>query len=305
MGESSYLGEKKQGEAFRVGIELPDTPDGLPGTKPQIKIDAQDVEVLASADMTQVIGDDTRWYYDLTVANDAAEEAHQIEYSATVGGDDVTGFQDYDVSSTSLEELAENLNVTRGLFSITINVKDDVSGDPIENVKVNIRNSANDDDPRYGTLITDSLGNTVIANLDGEPTTYTVRLAKPGGIVSKNEEIIVSASGTKNLTVTAFSITEPTDAELCRIYLYPITLDNLNITDLKITISTKEALTKVNGEYIKNSKADFNYDAGTDPHSYYFDAVQGSTIDLFSNEIGLNHTITVPAESTYDLSNLI
>lgn len=186
-----------------------------------------------------------------------------------------------------------------GVYTVTINVQADSSD--VADASITVHNSSNDDSPFSGVLVTDTNGNAVFSLDIG---TYYVRTRKAAYTFS-DTQIVVSASSTKNVTGTANAIGTPADAELCRLYIYPITLDNQDVANLKIHIKSDSVLTKVNGEFISNTSSEFTYDDGTTPDSYYFDALQTAVVHIKCIELGLDHDITVPAEDSKDLDDLI
>jgi hypothetical protein len=205
-----------------------------------------------------------------------------------------------DIQLTSSHGSGSWLNSSgAGAYNAEINVKDD-SLNNVTNAKITIHNSSDDDTPVIATGITDTLGN-VTLNIDGS---VYVRVSKVGfNFTSTN--INVTASGTYNVSGTVITYLQPADPDLCRLFVYPITLDNQDVTDIKINISSKDGLTKVNGEFIKNASLEFTYDNTTTPDSYYFDAVQGTTVHINCDLLGIDHEVTVPVESTKDLNDLV
>lgn len=185
-----------------------------------------------------------------------------------------------------------------GQYTATINVK--VDSVNVQGATVTIHNASNDDDPWYGPVTTDLNGNAVFT-IEGNVYVRVSKAAYNFTATAKN----ITASGTYNVTGTANVITPPSDPDLCRLYLFPITLDNQDVADLVIHISSKENLTKVNGEFVKNAKDTFTIDTGTDPDSYYYDAVQTALVHIVCVELGIDKAVTVPAESTKDLDTLI
>jgi hypothetical protein len=186
-----------------------------------------------------------------------------------------------------------------GQYTATINVK--VASVNVADAKVTIHNASNDDDPHYGPVTTDINGNAVFT-IEGN---VYVRVSKVGYSFTATAKNITSTA-TYNVTGTAASITPPSDPDLCRLVLFPITLDNLDIADLVIHISSEENLTKVNGEFIKHAKDTFTINTATDPDSYYYDAVQGAVVHIWCADLGIDQNyITVPALSTVDLDTLI
>jgi len=302
----AYLGEKLRSEAVRLHLALDTAPTGTP----QVAVEKNGTSILAATNMTQ--GASTlEWYYDYTTGAAATIGAYQIKYSAVVDGVTRYAYDQYDISVNSVDDvhsntqtIITNLNVSSGARAVVFNVKDG-GANPVEGVKLSVHNALNDDSPIYGQLVTDGLGDTATINLDD--ATYKVRVSKAAAIISSVETAVVAASGTKNLTVTPTTINNPADPDLCRLYLFPITLGNADITDLatSLTISGRDALTKVNGEFVKNAEMTFTYDSTTTPDSYYFDAVQGALVHITCIPLGIDHDVTVPAEAVKDLNDLI
>jgi len=190
-----------------------------------------------------------------------------------------------------------------GLNNITVHCKDGSAVD-IPGVKVTVHNTANDDTPVIAVQTSDANGDAAVTLDNG---TYTIRGHKAGYTFS-NIAPVVSGSATVEIPGVGVTITAPSDPDLCRLYLFPITLGNADITDLasNLIIKSKDNLTKINDEFISNTQANFTYDSSTDPDSYYFDAVQGVTVTLTSSKLGVNNkSFVVPEESTYDIYDLI
>jgi hypothetical protein len=185
-----------------------------------------------------------------------------------------------------------------GQYTATVNVK--AGGVDVQGAKVTVHNASNDDSPFYGPVTTDDNGNAVFT-IEGN---VYIRVSKAGynfTAAAKN----ITASGTYNVTGSALTIDPPSDPDLCRLYLFPITLDNQDVTGLTISISSKDKLTKVNGEFIKNAESTFTYDDSTSPDSYYFDAVQSAVVHITCDLLGIDHNVIVPSESTKDLNALV
>lgn len=212
---------------------------------------------------------------------------------------------DTELTSTHGAGSWQSSAVGSGAKAITINIKDGDTNN-VEGVNVCVHNAANDENPTYASGRTDTNGNTPEFNLDGNPTTYSVRLTKGGAIVGETKEMIITTDATINFTVEATTASNPSDPDVCRLRIYPITLGNEDIVDLadEIIISSQGSLTKINDQYIKNTEASFTYDSGTDPDSYYFDAVRGSTVHVTCAALGLDHDIIVPDEATKNISDL-
>jgi hypothetical protein len=268
---------------------------------------------------TAVIGGVTYYnydYYDVTIADadsvttDIAASEAKIDIidtnvdSLIVDVAAVPTVEEIDTELTAEHGAgAWNAGAGSGVITITISLKDGSAND-VEGVKASVHNAANNDTVIAGPFTTDASGDTSSINLD-DATTYNIRMYK-GGAVNETQSITTSGSATHELTVTVTTPTNPSDADLCRLRIYPITLSNVDITSLNIFISTTEKLTKVEGEFIKNTTGTFTYDSSTAPDSYYFDAVQTSPVKITCNELGLSdYKITVPETATKDLSDLI
>jgi len=188
-----------------------------------------------------------------------------------------------------------------GLYNITINVK--AASVNVQAVTVSIHNAANDDTPYYLTTATDASGNTGVYSLDAG--SYTVRASK-AGYTFANTAITVSATGTKNVTGTADTVSSPASPDLCRVRCYPINLDNTDVASLVIEVGTAGEINLLGDtHYITNTEDVFTLDTATTPDSYYFDAVQGSVINIYNELLGFNHEVTVPAATNVDLATLI
>ncbi len=195
--------------------------------------------------------------------------------------------------------LTYNGGLGTGQYTATIHVEDESQND-VANAKVTVHNAGNDDTPFYGPVTTDVNGDAVFTI---EGSVYA-RVSKAGyafGAAALN----VTASGTYTVSGTSSTVTPPSDPALCRLYLFPITMDNQDITNLTINISSRTKLTRVNGEFIQNTSMTFTYDSSTAPDSYYFDAVQGADTHITCSKLGLDHDVTVPAAATKDLSELV
>jgi len=298
----AYIGNKTRAEVMRLWLTLDAAPTGTPTiTITRGQGTALDTPI-AAVNMTQ--GASTlEWYYNYTTEAAAQIGQYTAKYSAVVNTVTLTAYDSYDVSVNSLDDIGDDtdtiiagLSISAGARSIVINVKDG-SANPVEGVKASVYNSANDDLPNFGNLITDTLGNTATINLDD--ATYTVRLWS-GGIVSENETIVVAASGTKDLTVVLFTIAAPSDPDLCRLWFSPKGLDNSDQASHTIRIASTSQLTIVDGVVIENTELTFTYDSGD--KVYYFDAIQGAEVHITSDRFGINHDITVPALTTQDIS---
>jgi len=299
-----YLGEKKRNETIRIPLG---GMDKAPDSTPQIRIEQNGTLVLDYTNMTSIVGT-FNYYYDHTIASNATVGSYQVYIKVIVDSLTKIFIDTFDVSvydtddiKSDTEIIIANLNISNGLYSIIVNVKDTLSN-PIEGAKISIHNSNNDDSPLFATVTTDNLGNCPIVNLN--QATYTLRITKPNHIVSSTTTIDVTQSETFNKTVSLITVTPPTDPDLCRLVIFTKTLSITNDESLKIIISSYDKLTKISGQFIMNTSMRFNYDKTSD--FYYFDAVQGAYVKIYSEELGMSDVkILVPSSSTQDLSGLI
>jgi hypothetical protein len=312
------LGEFNRNEAVRFFVTMDTAPTGTP----TITIEKNGASILAATAMTQGLSN-LEWYYDYTIDGAAAVGAYQVRYTAVIDG--VTRYvpEAYNVSINNADDLATDIaavptveeidtelsdNHTSGAwgsggggaYNATINVKDQDTNN-VANAVVTIHNS-NDDDPIIAAGTTDAQGD-VTLNIEGN---VYVRVSKVGFTFDSTAKNI-TASATYNVTGTAISYSEPASVDLCRLFLYPVTLGGADITDLATTfyISSQGKLTKVDGAFIENTTLNFTYNDATTPDSYYFDAVQGSTVFIKCKALGITAEITVPALATQDLYDLI
>jgi hypothetical protein len=188
-----------------------------------------------------------------------------------------------------------------GAYNATIHVQDGSAVD-VPDAYVTIHNATDDDSPIVASGTTDINGD-VVLNLDGN---VYVRVSKAGFNFTSTAKNI-TATGTYTVSGTTISYSNPSDPDVCRLFLFPKTLDNQDITDLAsdIKISSKTALTKVDGIFIHNSSDTFTYNAATDPDSYYFDAVRTSNVHISSDLLGIDADVLVPDAASVDLDTLI
>jgi hypothetical protein len=248
-----------------------------------------------------VTGSNSNRTYKSLMTIDAATPvgAKDLQWTAVFSGTTHERYGDFYVTTQLLEDLA---GVGTGNFEVTINVKDQLSNN-VADVSITIHNAADDDSPIYGPLLTATDGNTSEFML--ADATYTVRGSKAGFSMSPTA-ITVTATATKNVTGTVQVIPNPSDSSVCRLFIFPIYLDNTDVKNLSIFAWTKDKLSKTNGEFIINKKNRFVYNSATTPDSYYYDAIQGETIIINSPELGIDEEeIDVPALATKDLADLI
>jgi hypothetical protein len=318
-----YLGDKGRSEVMRFRLTLDAAPTGTPTiTITRGQGTALDTPI-STANMTQ--GASTlEWYYDYTTEAAAQVGAYTAKYIAVIDGVNRYAYDQYDVtvndadSIPTASEIDTELSGTHGVGSwlssavgngakaIIFNIKDGDTNN-LEGVNISVHNAADDESPIYASGQTDTNGNSATFNLDA--ATYEVRLSKAGAIDSETETVVITGDATVNLTVVAQTVSNPSDPDVCRLRIYPITLGNADITDLadNLTISSLEALTKVEGQFISNTSSTFTYDSSTDPDSYYFDAVRGSVVFIKCDILGIDTSagITVPDLSSKDLTDLI
>jgi hypothetical protein len=298
----------KRLEKVPLWLRLPEAPIGTP-TYRILEVDGT-TEVVAAAPLT---GSGQFWNGTYTVAADAVFDAiYRIEYSWVNAAGTQVMHASYRVVEFRISGLDAELTSTHGAgawttpvgsgtYATTVHCKDGSEVD-IPGVNISVHNASNDDSPTVATGTTDSNGNAVV-NLNAG--TYYIRAYKP--LYSfDNINPTISASGTVQMPGSGTVIPSPSDPEICRLYIYPITLDNQDVTDLTIIIQSYDRLTKVNGEFIKNTHRSFTYDSSTAPDSYYFDAVQGTSVNITCPELWKGtKNVPVPTESTKNLYDLI
>jgi hypothetical protein len=248
-----------------------------------------------------VTGSNNNLTYSSLMTIDAATPvgAKDLKWSAVFSGTTHERFASFYVTTQLLEDLA---GVGTGNFEVTVNVKDQFANN-VQGVQVTVHNAADDDDPLYGPLTTDASGDAVLFMLSA--ASYTVRGSKAGFSMSPTA-ITVTGTSTKNVTGTTNVIPNPVAASVCRLFIYPVNLDNTDVKNLVIYAQTKELLSKSDGEFITNKQRKFTYNSSTTPDSYYYDAIQGETILITSLVLGLDKVeVDVPALSQKDLADLI
>jgi hypothetical protein len=295
----SFLGELNRSESIRLFLTL----DAAPTGTPTVTIEKNGGSIQVADDMTQGLSN-LEWYYDYTTGGSATVGTYQVRYTAVIDAVTRYAFDHYNVSINSIDDTKDAVDALGGgvgAYEATINVKDQVPIN-IADAIVTIHNSNNDDDPIIARDTTNASGN-VVLNIDG---TVYVRIKKTGFNFTA-ESINVTASGTYNVTGTSVTIQNPSDPDVCRLFIFPVTIGNTDITDLKIYIKSQEAFAKTDGGlFISNKTLEFTYDPTTAPDSYYFDAIRGALVHIQSDFLGIDkEDLTVPDEATKDLDELI
>ncbi|MFC1856183.1 hypothetical protein ACFL2A_06550, partial [Thermodesulfobacteriota bacterium] len=308
---------------IRFILELDSSPTGTP----TVAVEQNGTSILAATNMTVVSGTNNLiWYYDYTTDSAAVIGAYQVKYSAVIDGVTRYAYEHYDVSLKSVDDVDSAVSavptvveidaqlttfhgsgawtdsgVGAGAYNATIHVQDGGLND-VSDAYVTVHNAADADTPIIASGTTDANGK-VILNIDGN---VYIRASKAGFNFTSTAHNIAS-SATYSVSGTVISYSAPTDPELCRLYIYPITLDNASIVDLaaSLTITSRDVLTKVNGEFVKNASMSFTYDATTTPDSYYFDALQGANVQITCDPLGIDHDLLVPLEVSKDLNDLV
>jgi hypothetical protein len=318
----SSLGDKQRSETFRLHLTLPI----VSSTTPQVRIELNGVQVLDWTDMTQDKST-LDWIHAYTTAVDATVGNYEVIYRSTLSGVLRYSRDNYDITVNDADSLATDIaavptveeidtelstehgggawdgGLGSGARSIIFNIKNG-SAENVSGVKVSVHNNADDETPIAGPVTTDVNGNTTTLLLDDTGgNNYNVRLSNPGVIIGETESVAVTGDATINLTVVAFSITPPGDAELCKLWLSANTLENTVVTDHEIHISTMGQLTKVDGEVVSDTEDTFTYDAGND--TYYYNALQGAVVTIECDALNISKEITVPALTTQDVYDLL
>lgn len=307
----------KQNEKRRFWLG---TGGAVPDAAPKITILFNDTvtPIVDAATMTQ--GDDnTQYYYDFTSPPGATPGEYQVIYEAIIGGvTERTHDDDFRIDIASLDDIKgdtvnilANIGASTGDNAIYFNVKDQGATN-LQDVKIGVYNSDNQDASLKGTLKTDSDGNTGVINLDDAD--YSVRLSKAGAIISEVKLITVDASETKDLTVTSITITAPSSPELTTCFLSLYKLDGTLLTtgDATIVISKFSDLTRDdNGVYSSNDGITMTYDVGSE--TWQAEIWQDTHVNIIStkvfgvddNGVQFNRNFTTGTGSTFDLGTAI
>lgn len=293
----------KRGQTHRFVLDFQ---GAAPTGTPTIEIKQGGAGVLTEVVMIEQAGtSQKKWYKDYTIANDAALETHNVYFKAVVNAVTRYDSEVYDVTAYDNDALAVAINaigIGTGAYEITIRTIDQ-STDRVADAVVTVHNAVNDD-ALINKGATNSEGE-ITFNLAGE-TTYYIRVKKNGFAFTSQTVAVELESTTFTLAGTVMTYSEPAEEDLCRLFLYPVTLDGADITDLTINIFSADDFAKTaGGFFISNVQLPFIYNAATTPDSYYFDAIQGSVVKISSDDLGMAATITVPATANANLDTLI
>jgi hypothetical protein len=301
----AYLGDKGRSEAIRFWLTLDAAPTGTPTisiTRGQGT--ALDTPI-SDANMTQ--GDSTlEWYYNYTTEAAAQVGLYTAKYDAIVDTVARTAYDHYDVTIKDADDLSSEISAITGgsgTANIIISLKDGVGVD-VADCKVEVY--SNDDTLLVaGAFTTNSNGDTNSGNtfLLVDSTSYKVRMYKAGA-VNETQTIAVSGNATHGLTVTVSTPSNPSDPDVCRLRIFPITLDNQDITDLasEIELTVEDMPEEIESQFIRGTTYPFIYDSSTTPDSYYFDAVRGSDVRLVCKKLGFDNPLTVPDLTTQTIT---
>jgi hypothetical protein len=304
----AFLGKLKRSEEIPINLTL----DAAPTGTPQYRI--LDSDGTQTAALANLEGSGLYWYLRTTAATVPASGqgsvvgSYSIEYVAVIDGVTRYAHDNFEVTINETDDVKDdtetiiaNLGVSVGIRSIILNIKDSVPN-PLSDVSASFHNSNNDDSPAFGIRVSDTLGVTSVINLND--ATYTLRLLK-NGVVNENQTIVVTKSETFTITVTPVSVTTPANPSLCRVHFFPADLGFTDISDAKVRVRTATDLALVGGIYIDHREQLMVVDTDTTPDRWYIDVIQGTVITIISSIFGFNHTITVPAQASLDISTLI
>jgi hypothetical protein len=299
----AFLGKLKRSEEIPITLTLDASPTGTP----QYRIlNSSRTEIVAASNLS---GSGLNWYKTgQNVGVSATVGSYLIEYTAVIDGVTRYAYDTYEVTvneiddvKTDTETIIANIGVSEGLRSVILNIKDGVPN-PVSDVTVVFHNAANDATPLFGIRTSDTLGATTAVLLND--ATYTIRLLK-NGVVNETQTIAVTQDETFTVTVTTISVTPPSDPGLCKLFFFPQTLSQVDVTDAVVRVKTSTDLALVDGIYVDNRESLMVADTSTDPDNYYINAKIGTTVRIIGPIFGFNHEITVPDQATLDLSTLV
>jgi hypothetical protein len=303
-----FLGKIKRSEEIPINLALDATPTGTP----QYRI--LDTGGTQTAALANLEGSGFNWFLRTTPitvpasGQGSAVGSYSVEYVAVIDGETLRAYDNFEVTvndiddvKTDTETIITNLGVSVGVRTVILNIKDSTPN-PVSDVNIAFHNADNDSTPVFGTRISDTLGVTTAMNLND--ATYTLRLLK-NGVVNETQEITVTDDETFTVTVTLISVSPPSSPGLCKLFFFPQTISQADVTDAVVRVKTSTDLALVGGVYVDNRESVMAADTTTDPDNYWINAKIGTVVRIISPIFGFNHEITVPDQATLDLSTLI
>jgi hypothetical protein len=207
----------------------------------------------------------------------------------------------FDTSTDSLEAIRNRGDAAwvtgsglSGSNTLTLTIRDD-SGSLLSGVFVDICSS--DNTSVFERKISNSSGQTSHSVDDG---TYYIRLIKSGYSFTSTT-IMISSNTSQDYTMTALTISAPTDPTLCRIYTYLTEPDGTHPTTVEAEFRISTLPTTTTGYYSKTTlEGIYNSSTGV----VYFDVIRLATGKVHIPKF-IEDKITVPDQATAEINSLI
>ncbi|MFQ5834308.1 MAG: carboxypeptidase-like regulatory domain-containing protein [bacterium] len=185
-----------------------------------------------------------------------------------------------------------------GVNTVTITLTETGGTPVIPGATVSVKNQANDTLLATGT--TDANGQVVFMLDNG---TYSVDKQKLGSYSFTNPEtLVVSGNTNQSYIGTPISVSAPAQPNTCRMFIWARNLDGTLMTTLTGNVTIiKLPYTTSGAAYQKDDTIFILHADGY----FYVDVVYGATISIYIPVLGVDTTLVVPSQTTYDLDTLI
>jgi hypothetical protein len=183
-----------------------------------------------------------------------------------------------------------------GSFTITLTVTDSATSNPLQGVLVTTKDAS--DAATLDQQRTNAAGVVTIA-LDA--ATYKIHLSSIPGYSSAVNTLVVTANASVGYTITPITIGTPATPNLCRVYGYEYLNGSAvvgRIAKARLLNLPQSTTTVVLEGVWSESTSDAN-------GLWYFDVVIGKTYHFMIDQAGVNVSLVVPDQSSYDLRSAL
>lgn len=216
----------------------------------------------------------------------AADLANYIYYWVMHTDDDTVSSQDiYGVFANF-----SNSGGAGGAFTVTLTVRDANTLEPLPDVLVTIKNSA--DTAIRDQARTDADGQVVFSK---DAATYKVHIAAPG-YTSQVNDLTVSANTPHTYDLDPIAIDAPSSPDLCRVFGYEY-LNGDPVQSRQVIANLINAPQTTDTVILERTKVTRTTDADG---YWFFDLVIGKRYRLFCEDAGLDKVVEIPNAVSVD-----
>tara|TARA_B100001123_G_C15299476_1_gene1020497 strand:+ start:622 stop:1524 length:903 start_codon:yes stop_codon:yes gene_type:complete len=187
-----------------------------------------------------------------------------------------------------------DLDEGNGTRAVTLTVNDGT--DPVANVSVTVKGDGTN--TYFASASTNAAGQVLFSLQDGA---YDLYLYAPGYTFTTPTDLTVSGNTTLTISGTAATITPPSSAALCRVFLNAVNFSGAAVQNVRIVVENlfqspvqSLAITVGSAVFVTNA-------AG---HAE-FDLVRGGVFRISIGDTPISKQITVPNAATADLLTLL